>query len=137
MLQGKPMSSFSDSQGLGTILDDDIVHLTLNGFTVTETNGTQTTNFYVSRDIASQATITLRFSTSNGSAVSGSDYTSQSNVSVTMTAGSTSSINVPVTTILGSTIAEPQETFTGTITLNNSNNQQVTNQHCNGHINHQ
>ena len=122
---GQTNVSFSDSQGLGTILDDDIVHLTLNGFTITETNGTQTANFYVSRDIASQATITLKFSTSNGSAVSGSDYTSQSNVTVTMTAGSTSSINVPVTTILGGTIAEPQEAFNGTITLNSSNGQQV------------
>ncbi|MBP8791833.1 MAG: HYR domain-containing protein, partial [Lutibacter sp.] len=122
---GQTNVSFSIAVGLGTITDNDIVHLTLNGFTVTETNGTQIKNFYVSRNIASQSAITLKFSTSNGTATSTSDYTIQTNVNVSLSAASTVNVNVANTTIAGDLIAEPTETFTGTITINNKNNQQV------------
>ena len=117
--------SFSDSLGIGTIIDNDTVHLTLHGFTVTETDGTQTQNFYVSQNIASQSPITLLFGTTDGTATSTSDYTAQSSVGVTLPASSTSNVNVSATTIAGDLIAEPTEAFTGTITLNNINGQNV------------
>ncbi|NVN93684.1 MAG: HYR domain-containing protein, partial [Bacteroidetes bacterium] len=117
--------SFSDSLGIGTIIDNDTVHLVLHGFTVTETDGTQTQNFYVSQSIASQSAITLLFGTTDGTATSTSDYTSQSSVGVTLPASSTSNVNVSATTIAGDLIAEPTEAFTGTITLNNINGQNV------------
>ncbi|MFZ4401257.1 MAG: HYR domain-containing protein, partial [Bacteroidales bacterium] len=117
--------SFSDSLGIGTIIDNDTVHLTLHGFTVTETDGTQTQNFYVSQSIASQSPITLLFGTTDGTAISTGDYTAQSSVGVTLPASSTSNVNVSATTIAGDLIAEPTEAFTGTITLNNINGQNV------------
>ena len=41
----QPGVSIYDNQGLGTITDNDVVHLTLNSFTVTETDGSQTEYF--------------------------------------------------------------------------------------------
>ncbi|MBK7030042.1 MAG: tandem-95 repeat protein [Bacteroidales bacterium] len=114
--------TITDASGTGTITDDDPITLTLNGFLVTETNGTQTANFTVTSDITAQNNIVLLFSTSYGSATA-TDYTQQINTTVTLTAGSTS-VNVPVS-VLGDLIAEPTESFTGTITLSNANGQQV------------
>ena len=116
----------SDGIGLGTILDNDIVYLTVHGFEITETEASQTGNFYVSRDIASEAPITLYFSTSDGTAFASGDYSAQSAVVVTLPASSTADVNVSATTIAGDLIAEPTETFTGTISENNYNSQQVT-----------
>ncbi|MDE5420216.1 HYR domain-containing protein, partial [Labilibaculum sp. DW002] len=114
----------SDALGTGTITDNDIVNLVLNGFTVTETDGSQVQNFYVSRDIASQSPIGLLFSTTEDSAKNASDFTAQTNTAVTLISGSTDNTNIP-TTILGDIIAEPQEKFDGTISLSGINGQQV------------
>ncbi|RKD99768.1 HYR domain-containing protein, partial [Marinifilum flexuosum] len=122
---GQSGVSISDDQGEGTITDNDIVNLVLHGFTVTETDGSQTQNFQVSRDIASQSPIGLLFTTSENTAKGGSDYTAQSNADVILIAGSTANTNIPVT-VLGDIIAEPTEDFSGTISLNTLNGQQVT-----------
>ena len=120
--------SISDDVALGTIYDEDTVHLTLNAFTVAETNVAQTQNFYISRDIASQDEVTLIFASqadATPSAVSTADFTAQSGVDVTLTANSTDNINVSATTIAGDIIAEPTETFNGTVSFNNKNGQLV------------
>lgn len=122
-ISGTGSVSIADNQGLGTITDDDPITLTLNGFTVTETNGTQSVNATITSDITAQNNIVLRFSTTAGTATAASDYTTQTNVSYTLVAGNTS-VNVPIS-ILGDVIAEPTETFTGTITTFNANNQTV------------
>ena len=116
--------SISDNQGLGTITDNDIVNLVLNGFIVTETDGSQVQNFFVSRDIASQSPIALLFSTIENTAKNASDFTAQTNAAITLIANSTANTNIP-TTILGDAIAEPTEDFSGTISLNGVNGQQV------------
>ena len=116
--------SISDNQGLGTITDNDIVHLVLNNFTITETDGTQTADFYVSRDIASQSTVTLLFSTTEGTAIASGDFTAQANTSVLLSASSTDNTDIPVT-IIGDDIAEPTETFDGTISIDETNGQQI------------
>ncbi|MEZ5105799.1 MAG: HYR domain-containing protein, partial [Draconibacterium sp.] len=116
--------SIFDNQGLGTITDNDTVHLVLNNFAITETDGTQTANFYVSRDIASQSTVTLLFSTTEGTAIASGDFTAQTNTSVLLSASSTDNTDIPVT-IMGDDIAEPTETFDGTISIDETNGQQI------------
>ncbi|MFH1120176.1 MAG: Calx-beta domain-containing protein, partial [Bacteroidota bacterium] len=116
-------ASISDAQGIGTINDNDPATLVLSGFTVTETNGTQTANFAATMSIAAQENVVLTFTTANGSA-GASDFTAQTNTIVTIPGGTTS-LNIPVS-VLGDLIAEPTETFTGTIAISNVNGQQVT-----------
>ncbi len=106
-----------------TIIDNDIANITLSGFTVTETNGTQTQNFVATMSIPAEKDVVLTFHTTDGSALAGSDYTSQPGTSVTIPAGSVS-FNIPVA-ILGDLISESTETFTGTIVLSNDNGQTV------------
>jgi uncharacterized repeat protein (TIGR01451 family) len=112
-----------DDTGTGTILDNDQVNLTLSGFTVTETDGSQTENFVVTLDKVAQEDIVITFTTTNGTAISGSDYTAQTAVIYTIPAGSFT-FNIPVE-VLGDLITEPTEQFTGTIALTNANNQNV------------
>ncbi|MBL7904115.1 MAG: HYR domain-containing protein, partial [Bacteroidales bacterium] len=117
-------ATIADNQGLGTITDDDSATLTITGFEVTETNGTQTANFVVSMTAEAQENVVLSFGTANVTAVSGSDYTAQTGTVVTLTGGNTS-VNVPLS-VLGDLIAEPTETLTGTIAITNVNGQQIT-----------
>ena len=69
--------SITDNQGLGTILDNDPLTLALAGFTITETEGTQTGNFVVTSDIAAQNNIVITFTTANVTTTSASDLTPQ------------------------------------------------------------
>ena len=117
-------ASISDNQGLGTILDNDLLQLDIAGFSVNETETSQTANFVITSDIASQDDIIITFTTANVSTTSGSDLTSQTTQSYTLTAGLTT-WNIPIE-ILGDLIAEPTETFTGTFALSNVNGQQVS-----------
>jgi len=117
-------ATISEEQSIATIFDDDAISISISGFTITETEGTQTGNFVVTLDQAAQEDITLVFSTSEITAIAGSDYTAQNAVSITIPAGTTS-VNVPVS-ILGDAIAEATETFTGTISIAESNGQNVT-----------
>ncbi|MDY0102090.1 MAG: Calx-beta domain-containing protein, partial [Lentimicrobium sp.] len=114
----------SDNRGIGTILDDDQATLAISGFTVTETNGTQTANFVVTMTAEAQENVVLSFGTADVTATAGSDYTAQTGTVVTLTGGSTT-VNVPVS-VLGDLIAEPTETLTGNIAITNVNGQQIT-----------
>ena len=117
-------SSFGDNQGLGTILDNDPMTLALSGFEITETEAAQTSYFVVTSNISAQKDIEITFTTADISATSSSDYTAQTAHTYTLVAGQ-KTWNIPIE-ILGDAIAEPIETFTGTIALSNDNAQQVT-----------
>ncbi len=118
------VGSISDNQGIGTITDNDAYTLTLAGFTVTETDGTQTQNFRVTMSGAAQEDVVLLFSTADNGAEDGTDYTGQAGTVVTIPAGQTV-VDIPVD-VLGDVIAEATEDFTGTITIDNENGQQIT-----------
>ncbi|MBI3649318.1 MAG: hypothetical protein HY240_11320, partial [Actinobacteria bacterium] len=72
--------AIGDSQGLGTITDDDAPpSLTVNDVTVTEGNsGTTNATFTVALSAASGKTITVSYATADGTAVAPSDYTAAS-----------------------------------------------------------
>ena len=71
-----------------------------------------------------QQDLTLSFSTTDGTAASGSDFTAQTAMSYTIVAGSTS-VSIPVD-VLGDLLSEPTEAFIGTITISNANAQQIS-----------
>ena len=103
-------ATISDSQGTGTITNDDAQPvISINDVSLSEGNaGTKTATFTVSLSNASSQTITVNFATSPGTATAGSDYLSASGT-VTFTPGQTSRpVNV---TINGDTGSEPNETF--------------------------
>jgi glucose/arabinose dehydrogenase/disulfide oxidoreductase YuzD len=107
--------TISDSQGVGTISNDDPQpSITINDVSVTEGNsGTTNASFTVSLSNPSSQTITVNFGTANGTATAASDYTSASGT-VTFTTGQTSQpVNITVT---GDTTFEASETFTVNLT---------------------
>lgn len=103
----------------GTITDDDdasvpqLPTVSIAGASVPEGNsGTTSIPFTVTLSKASDTAITLTYTTTNGSATAGQDYTAASGT-VTFAAGSvTQVINVSV---IGDTAVEPTETFTVTL----------------------
>uniref|UniRef100_UPI00248FCC6E HYR domain-containing protein n=1 Tax=Aquimarina aggregata TaxID=1642818 RepID=UPI00248FCC6E len=113
-----------DNQGEGEIIDNDSLELSIAGFTITETETTQTANFTVTSNIAAEEDIVFTLTTAHITTTEATDFTTQTAQSYTLSAGDTS-MNLPVA-ILGDLIAEPTETFTGTIAITNANAQQVT-----------
>ncbi len=105
-------ASIADSQGQGTIIDNDPApSLAINDVTVTEGNsGSINANFTVTLSVASGQAVTVNYVTANGTATAGADYTGTVGTpTLTFPAGSTSrTITVPV---LGDTLDEPNETF--------------------------
>ncbi|MDB2703384.1 hypothetical protein N9Y70_01425, partial [Methylophilaceae bacterium] len=92
-------ATISDSQGIGTIYNDDVAEaepsLTINNVAVTENAGSMT--FTVTASGTYSQDVTFNYATANGSALSSSDYTSTSSTG-TITAGSTTTtITVNVT----------------------------------------
>src|SRR5262249_57308703 len=68
--------TITDSQGQGTIVNDDAAHLRINDVTVTEGNsGTTLANFTMTLDAAVDTAVKVDFSTAHGAAQAGSDYT--------------------------------------------------------------
>ncbi len=103
-------ATISDSQGQGTITDDDATPtLAINDVTVTEGNaGSVNATFTVTLSAASGQSVTVNYATANSTAVAPGDYTSTSGT-LTFAAGETSkTIVVPV---LGDTLDEAEETF--------------------------
>jgi CSLREA domain-containing protein len=98
------------ANGTGTIVNDDSVPtLSIANASQNEAN-TATTNmpFNVTLSAPSEQTVTVDYSTVNGSAVAGSDYTASSGT-VTFAPGVTSQvIDIP---IIGDTVSETNETF--------------------------
>jgi hypothetical protein len=99
-----------DSQGLGTITDNDSAPtISINDVTVTEGDtGTTTAAFNVSLSAASGLSVTVNYATADGTATAVSDYQATSGT-LTFTPGQTTqTVNVLVN---GDTIFEPNETF--------------------------
>jgi subtilisin-like proprotein convertase family protein len=107
-------ATIGDSQGTGTIINDDSPRLAVTDTTVFEGNsGSTNATVNVSLTPSASQTVTVSYATSNGTATSGSDYASTSGT-LTFTAGQTSkTINIP---ILGDTTSEPNETINVTLT---------------------
>lgn len=103
-------ASITDSQGVGTITNDDAQPtISINNVTLSEGNTTTAlATFTVSLSHVSSQTITVNFQTANGSATAGVDYIAASGT-VTFTPGQlTRTINI---TVNGETVFEPNETF--------------------------
>ena len=114
---------FDGNQALGTINDDDAMTISLAGFNITETEGTETDNYVITSNIVAQEDITVNFTIVNSGTSATEDYTAPT-VSRILTAGLTS-WNIPID-ILGDVICEREESFTGTIAITQLNGQQVT-----------
>ena len=105
-------ATMADTQGVGTILDDDsppTVTININDVSQPEGNsGITNMVFTVTLSAATGLPVTVQYATSNGTALAGSDYTSFSGT-LTIGAGQTSgTIGVP---IIGDVLYEADETF--------------------------
>jgi predicted extracellular nuclease len=108
--------AISDGEATGTITNDDATAMiSIDDPSVVETDaGTTTLTYTVTLDKAAGETVTVNFTTSNGTASSASDYTANSGT-VTFTAGDLSeTISV---TVNGDTLPEDDETVI--VTLSN------------------
>jgi hypothetical protein len=100
----------SDGSGVGTINNDDGASIAINDVTLSEGNS-GTTNFTFTATLTGSVAggFTVPFSTSNGTATAGSDYTAASGtLTFAGTAGETQTFTVLVT---GDTTVEVNETF--------------------------
>ena len=114
-------ATLSNSQGVSFIFDDDGPALSVNDVSVTEGNGGVTdATFTVSLSAASPQSVSVGFSTADGTAVFNQDYQRRINGSLTIPAGATS--GTIVVRVIGDTTIEPDETFT----LNLSTPQRAT-----------
>jgi hypothetical protein len=111
-LSGATNATIADSQGVGTITNDDAQPtISINDVTLSEGNaGTTDYDFTVSLSNASSQTITVNAATADGSALtSDSDYTGVGNTQLTFTANTTTQhFHVFVN---GDTKFEPAEAF--------------------------
>ena len=107
-------ATIADSQGVGTILNDDSVvlpALSIANVSVSEGNaGTSTATFTVQLNAIPASAVSFDIATANGSATAGSDYVALALSGQTLAAGQTSK-NFAVT-INGDTAVEADETFT-------------------------
>ncbi len=106
-----------DTSATGTIVENDPLPVVsiANASQSEAALGNSTMAFTVTLSRPSSRSVTVRYSTANGTATAGSDYNAVSNVLRTIPAGQTqASFNV---TIRGDFSDEPNETFTVTLTL--------------------
>ncbi|WP_170114188.1 Calx-beta domain-containing protein, partial [Kangiella spongicola] len=112
--------SFSDDQGLGTITDNDSASVEINDVTIAEDGVNAVFTVTLTGDV--QDGFTLNYTSNDGSATAGSDYTTASgSLSFTGTTGETHTITVPIT---NDTTVEGDETFT--VDLSGLSNASVT-----------
>jgi hypothetical protein len=103
--------TFRDSQGLGTITNDDatvvVGDISIGDVTISEGNSeTKTATFTVSR--TGTAAFAVDFATADGTAAAGSDYVATSGTATFAAGQATQTVSV---TINGDTSVEPSETF--------------------------
>ena len=102
-------ATLADAVGLGTILNDDEPVLKINSVAQLEGHaGLKRFNFVVSLSAKSTRTVTVRFATANGQALSGRDYVARSGL-VTFTPGQTS--KTVAIEVKGDRVKEPNENF--------------------------
>ncbi len=112
-----PTTVINDGTATGTILNDDVPSgMFISDSSATETNaGTTTMTFTVSLANPVGSTVTVDYTTSDGTATAGSDYVAQSGT-LTFVAGDQS--EQIVITVNGDVMFEADETFT--VTLSNA-----------------
>jgi len=99
-----------DSQGKGTILNDDGPILMINDVSKAEGNSGNTAyTFTVTLSPASTGTVTVKYATANNSAVAGSDYTAIAPTTLTFNPGQTT--KTLTVNVLGDTVVEQNEAF--------------------------
>jgi PKD repeat protein/disulfide oxidoreductase YuzD len=104
-------ATIADAQAVATILDNDPMPpaLTINDQTITEGDcGTKTLTFTVSLSRTSTSSVTVQYSTANGTATAGSDYTATSGTLTFNPGQTTQTIAVQV---IGDKVYEGTETF--------------------------
>ena len=103
-------ATIADGQGVGTIINDDALpSISINDVSAAEGN-TATTNavFTVTRSSPNGQTVTVHFSTADGTATAGTDYLA-SNGTLTFNPGETSKTIAIV--VIGDTVIEGNESF--------------------------
>ncbi len=106
-------ATVATAQGTGTIADNDQApELSIGNGSLTEGSGDGTMPFVVRLDAASGRTVTVQYTTADGSAAAGSDYTAASGT-LTFRAGTTS--RTIAVTVVDDTLDEPSEQFTVTL----------------------
>ena len=97
----------ADGTGTATIMDNDPTQLSVSDVTVNENDGT--VDFLVSLRAPGTSDVTFDYTTEDGTALAGSDYTTTSATGVTIVAGNLSTtISVP---LIDDAIVEANETF--------------------------
>src|SRR6185503_12871065 len=131
-LSGASGATVSDSQGQGTITNDDAAPtMSIDDVTVTEGNaGTVNAAFRVSLSAPSGLDATVNWATADGTATQPSDYT-QASSSLTILAGATTGTVTVV--VKGDTAVEPNETFF--VNLSGASGATVTDSQGQGTIN--
>src|SRR5439155_612222 len=117
--------TFADPQGQGTIVNDDVAHVSINDVAVTDGNsGTTLANFTVTFDAAVDTPVNVDHNTANGTAQAGSDYTAATGT-LTFEAGAagTQTISVAVT---GDQVVELDESFLVNLTNVQAGGRNVT-----------
>ncbi len=109
-LQSSVNAIFSDAQGVGTIVDDDVAPtLRITDTLVTEGNsGTVSALFTVTLSATSGQVVTVHYATADGTAMAGQDYTA---VSGTLTFNPGETQKIITVAVLGDIVVEPDETF--------------------------
>jgi hypothetical protein len=106
-------ATITDAQGTGTIVDDDGPTISIDDVTLGPegaTGTTQNATFTISLSTASTQTVTVKYATTNGTAVAPADYTAVALTTVTFAPGETAK-QVTVT-VNGDALDEPDnETF--------------------------
>lgn len=113
-LSGAANAIIVDSQGLGTISNDDpLPSVSIVSRNITERNSmTQAEALQVTLSTASGLPVSIDYATADGTATAGSDYVATSGTLVIPAGTTTSNISVGVT---GDTAIESDETFTVTL----------------------
>jgi hypothetical protein len=108
-------AQLADSQGLGTIVDNDAAPtLSIGDASLSEGNsGTKNLNFTVSLSAVSGRNVTVQYATASGTAAAGSDYQSRSGTFTLLSGWLSGTISVP---LIGDTLVELDETLLVTLT---------------------
>ncbi len=107
-------SSSGGMQGTVVVVDPNTPTVSIGDLSHAEGNtGSTAFDFPLTLSHSAAQDVTVHYSTSNGTAASGSDYTAVSNATATITAGQTT--GVATVQVTGDTAAEPNETFAVTL----------------------
>lgn len=110
-LLGANGATISDSQAVGTILNDDVPTISVSDVSQTEGNsGTTSFDFNVNLSFASLQTVTVNYATADNTAIAGPDYTGVVSITPLSFAPGVTTRTVTVT-VIGDTTVEPDETF--------------------------